>query len=451
MTKKPEALTDSPISRRALLKSGSMAVGGALAASMIPSRLLAADGSPLGNYPAGVAKSTCFFGLGCETTGPYSAQGADNLKGFQLAIEHLNSGNELARAISPHSRKGVLGKKIEYGNVDTASKPDLAIQGMTRFIKEDKAIMTAGSVSSAVAIACEKLGQREKVIYLAGISGSNETTGTDCQRYGFRACMFGYNASKALLPVLKKDLGPDHKVAYLVPDYTYGHTVRDSMKEFTATIGWKPVSEQLSPLGTTDFSSYLLNMAASGADVLVNICFGADAVNSIKQAKSFGLLDKMTMVIPYMAPFLAKEVTPEIMQGILAVTDFWWTQQETNDLAKSFVTQFEKKFGYKPEWGAETSYLQTVMYAEACERAGTFRPEEVIKAYEAGKELNTMVGKVRMRGADHQLVHDLPVIRGKKPSAMRSPDDYFDIVQIVPGNDIMPPEGLLGCKLGSYT
>lgn len=451
MTKKVEDGSTSMFTRRDLLKTGSMAVGGALAASMLPSRLLAADGTPLGNYPAGVMKSSCFIGLGCETTGPYSAQGTDMLKGFQLAIEHLNSGNELVKAISPNTKKGILGKKVEFANVDTASKPDQAIQGLTRFIKQDKAIMTAGSVSSAVAIACEKLAQREKVIYLTGISGSNETTGADCQRYAFRACIFGYGVSKALLPVLTTEVGKNKKVAYLVPDYTFGHTVRDSMKDFTSKIGWTSVTEQLSPLGTTDFSSYLLNMAASKADVFVNICFGADAVNSIKQAKSFGILDKMTMVIPYMTPFLAKEVTPQIMQGIYGVTDFWWTQENTNDLAKSFVTQFSKKYGYKPEWGAETAYLQMAMYAEAVERAGTFRPEEVIKAYEAGKQLDSMLGKVHMRGSDHQLVHDTPIIKGKKPGDMKSSDDYFEIVKVIPGAEVMPPPGLLGCKLGSYT
>ena len=313
---------ETSVSRRGVLKSGAMAAGGVLATSLFPGRVLAADGSPLGNYPAGVAKDSCFIGLGCETTGPYSAQGGDNLKGYQLAIEHLNNGNELMRAISPNRKKGILGKRIEYDNVDTASKPNEAIQGMTRFIKQNKAIMTTGSVSSAVAIACEKLAQREKVIYLAGISGSNATTGQDCQRYGFRACIFGYSASKAMKPVLEKELGKNKKVAYLVPDYTYGHTVFNSMKEFTGEIGWTVATEQLSPLGTTDFSSYLLNATASGADVFVNICFGADAVNSIKQAKDFGILDKMTMVIPYYTPFLAREVGAGDHAGYLLCDGF---------------------------------------------------------------------------------------------------------------------------------
>lgn len=47
----------------------------------------------------------------------------------------------------------------------------------------------------------------------------------------------------------------------------------------------------------------LLNIANSGADVFININFGNDAVQSIKQAKQFGVLAKMTLVIAYNTPF----------------------------------------------------------------------------------------------------------------------------------------------------
>src|SRR3546814_6181616 len=88
------------------------------------------------------------------------------------------------------------------------------------------------------------------------------------------------------------------------------------MKEFTEKEGWTTVGEQVHPLGAKDYSSYLINIANSGADTLVVIDYGADAANSIKQAKQFGILDKMTLVVPYMAPFLGEELGPETMQGV---------------------------------------------------------------------------------------------------------------------------------------
>ena len=166
-----------------------------------------------------------------------------------------------------------------------------------------------GSTSSAVAVALNKLAQREKVLYVAGISGSNDTTGKDCVRYGFRQNFYGETAANAIGPVLVKAFGKNKKAAFMTPDYTYGHTVTKSMNDYlTKNGGWTMVTNQVSPLGAPDFSSYLTNIANSGADVLINVNWGHDAVLSIQQAKQFGVLAKMKLVIPYQIPFLAKEV-----------------------------------------------------------------------------------------------------------------------------------------------
>jgi ABC-type branched-subunit amino acid transport system substrate-binding protein len=438
------------LSRRSLVAAG--AAGGlGLGLGGLPRLARAADETPVGNWPASAQGDSVFIGLGCESTGPYSAQGADMLKGYQLAINHLNAGHELIRAMAPAGKPGILGKKVTFQNADTASNPNNAVQAFTRFIEQNKAVMVSGSVSSAVAIAAQKLADRDKVIYLAGISGSNETTGVDCQRYGFRACHFAYTAAAALAPVLAKEMGTTRKVAYLVPDYTYGRTVLESMTKFTEPKGWKTVSTQLCPLGATDYSSYLLNMMASGADTLVDICFGADAVNSVKQANQFGALKQMKLVMPYSAPFLANEVGADVMAGVYGSTEFWWTLEDHNEMAKAFVAAFDKAYGYKPEWGAHTAYLQTALYARNVEKAGTFRPVEVIKAYETEEVVNTTIGPVHWRASDHQLVRPVYIIRGKAPKDMKSKDDFYDIVATVPGEQVMPPPGELGCKLGSYT
>ena len=143
----------------------------------------------------------------------------------------------------------------------------------------------------------------------------------------------------------------------MTPDYTYGHTVTKSMQDYLATAGWTTVTNQVSPLGAPDYSSYLLNVANSGADVLINVNWGHDAVLSTQQAKQFGVLDKMKLVVPYQMPFLARE-TGGLMQGVYAATDYWWTIEDKYPLAKMFNEAFEKKYGYKPEWGAENAYMQ---------------------------------------------------------------------------------------------
>jgi ABC-type branched-subunit amino acid transport system substrate-binding protein len=438
------------ITRRSLLRAG----GALAAATALPRFARAAESHPaLGStYPAGSQGSSVFIGITVPRTGTYAVQGEDELKGYMLAVEHINEGNPLIKKISPKTTKGVLGKEVKYGVADSEAKPNTAVQAQSRFISENKAILMTGSTSSAVAVALNKLAQREKVLYVCGISGSNDTTGKDCVRYGFRQCFYGQTAAAAIGPVLLKNYGKGKKVAYLTPDYTYGHTVQKSMQDYLSKNGdWKMVTNQVAPLGAPDYSSYLLNVANSGAEYLLNINWGHDAVLSIQQAEQFGIFGKMKLVVPYQTPFLAKEVGSKVMEGVYAATDFWWTLEDKYPLAKMFVDAFQKKYGYRPEWGAENGYMQFALWADACERAGSFYPPDVIKAYEAGNKNDSVVGEVYFRAADHQLVRPVIIVRGKAPSAMKNAEDFWEVTDVVPGAGLMQAPDAFGCKLGSYT
>jgi len=429
-------------SRRAILKVG--AAIGALPLVKV-SRGFAQE--TIGNFPAGASGPSVFVGLTVPLTGPYSAEGDDMQRGYKLGIEHLNNGGGLVSKIPTLSGRGVLGKKIEYKIADTQTQPDPAVQAATNFITNNKAIMISGSVSSSEAIALEKVAQRFKVLNMVGCSGANETTGKDCQRYAFRSQPSAYMAAKALAPVLAKELGRTRKAVYLVPDYAYGHSVHQSTSQFTKEIGWTEVGAQICPLGTSDYSSYLLNIANSGADVFVNVAFGADSVASTKQAKQFGVLDRMKMVVPNLSAFQGKEVGAEIMQGVYGTLDFWWTLAETNEAAKLFVESFEAKNKYKPSWPAHIAYTQLLSWADAVERARTFNPVEVIKALESGHRLQMPLGEVYFRECDHQQVRAVPVVVGKKPSEMRNPEDLYRVVSLTAGPDVVPPCDSVGCKM----
>ena len=439
--------------RRQMLKAGTL-VGAGLAAPslLLPSRSWAAGEPAIGTWPAGSQGDSVYIGAAVPLTGAYAAQGADELKGMQLAVEHINEGNALIRKIAPKSKKGVLGKEVKLVYADSGAKPNDAVQAQQRFISENKVVLMTGSTSSAVAVALNKLAQREKVLYVAGISGSNDTTGKDCVRYGFRQNFYGETAANAIGPVLLKAFGKNRKAAFMTPDYTYGHTTTESVNRYlTQKGGWTMVTNQVSPLGTSDFSSYLTNIANSGAEFLINVNWGRDAVLSIQQAKQFGILPKMTLVIPYQIPFLAKEVGAEIMQGVYAATDFWWTLEDKYPNAKMFVESFNKKFGYKPEWGAENGYASFAHWAHMVEEAGTFYPPSVIKTWEKGETIESLVGPVHYRPQDHQCVRPVVIVRGKKPGDMKNPEDFWEVLEIVPGAGVMQAPDAFGCKLGDYT
>jgi ABC-type branched-subunit amino acid transport system substrate-binding protein len=439
------------LNRRRLLKAGATLAAAGIAPSMLARNVWAADKPPIGTWPACASGGAVFIGAAVPRTGAYAAQGEDELKGMQLAVEHINEGHALIKKIAPNAKKGVLGKEVKLLVADSGAKPNEAVQAQQRFITENKIVLMTGSTSSAVAVALNKLAQREKVLYAVAISGSNDTTGKDCVRYGFRQCFYGETAANAIGPVLLKAYGKNKKAAFMTPDYTYGHTVTKSVNDYLSQHGgWTMVTNQVSPLGTSDFSSYLTNVANSGAEFIINVNWGRDAVLSIQQAKQFGLIPKMTMVIPYQIPFLAKEVGPELTEGVYAATDFWWTLEDKYPLAKMFVEAFDKKYGYKPEWGANNAYMQFAIWSRMVEEAGSFYPPDVIKAYEKAENFDSTVGKVHFRPEDHQLVRPVVIVRGKKPSDMRNKEDFWEVTEVVPGGPLMQKPTEFGCKLGEY-
>jgi ABC-type branched-subunit amino acid transport system substrate-binding protein len=442
---------NAAVSRRSLLQGSAGLIGGLMLPGGLIMPAFADDKPAIGTWPAGSSGSSVTIGVAVPRTGTYAVQGEDELKGWELAVEHLNSGHELMKKLSPKTTKGVLGKEVKLVVADSGAKPNEAVQAQQRFISENKVVLMTGSTSSAVAVALNKLAQREHVLYVAGISGSNDTTGKDCVRYGFRQGFFGQTAASAIAPVLVKQFGKDKKVAYMTPDYTYGHTVTKSMQDMTKDAGWTTVTNQVSPLGAPDYSSYLLNVANSGADLLINVNWGHDAVLSIQQAKQFGVLDKMKLVVPYQIPFLAREAGGGLMAGVYAATDYWWTVEDNYPLAKMFNESFKKKYGYNPEWGAENAYVSFAHWARMVEEAGSFYPPDIIKTWEKGETIPSLLGDVRYRPEDHQCVRPVIIVKGKDPKAMKNKEDYYDIVEIVPGEGLMQKPDAFGCNLGDYT
>jgi len=438
------------VTRRGVLKT-SLGIGAA--ALMMPlaaPRVWAKTYPSMGTYPAGIQGKSVFAAGVFPLTGPYAAMGHDEQRGFELVIDHLNNGSKVTEAI-PSLRKGggVLGKKLELGVADSQTLPNPAVQAATRFIDENKAIVFTGAVSSAVAVALEEVGQRKKVICMTSTTASNTTTGVSCQRFGFRLMADNYMYAKALAPVLTKQLGRNLKAAYLVPDYIFGTSLYNSLTKAFDKYGWTVATEQLSPLGTTDFTSYLLNIANSGAHVVFNETAGADQITSTKQAVQFGIMKKMKYVLPIFSGFAGKEMGPELLDAVYGTEPWWWTMEDTYPLAKYFVADFEKKFGYKPRFPAANTYDSMIMWADAVERAGTFYPPEVIKALESGYKVDTTRGKVWFLAANHQGVSPVPVLQGKSKSDMKGPEDFFTVVEIVPGEQLLEPLSETGCHMPS--
>jgi branched-chain amino acid transport system substrate-binding protein len=441
------------LNRRELLKVGGMA---AVAAAMGPAFWIrnAWAEKAIGTFP--VTGKSVFFGFNVPQTGAYADEGADELRAYQLAVKHLNEGGGMLETIKPLSLtgSGVLGKKVEYVVGDTQTNPDAARTSARRMIERDKVIMFGGGSSSAVAIAQQYLAQEMGVVFMCGLSHSNDTTGKDRRRYGFRHFFNAYMSGMALGPVLAKAYGTDRRAFHLTADYTWGHTQYQSIKEFTEKEGWATVNNIMTPLGTTDYSQFLTAVLNSDADVLVLNHYGKDMINSLTQAVQFGMREMqkngkdMQIVVPLYSRLMAKGAGAENIEGVFGSTNWNWTLDDPG--SQAFVKSFTAAYGFPPSQAAQTCYVQTLLYADACERAGTFYPPEVIKALEGSSFSGAGPGEAFYRAEDHQCFKDILVVQGKGPSAMSGEYDLLKIIQHVKRDDVTYPVGTFPGELGPY-
>ena len=271
------------LTRRGVIKTGA-AAGTALA---MPTILTAGSHAGFTNAPTG---STVTIGFNVPQTGPYAEEGLDELRAQELAVEHLNGEGD-GGMLNTFSEKnldgtGILGKKVEFVTGDTATKSDVARASARSMIEKDGVTMINGGSSSGVAIAVQGLCQEAGIIFMAGLTHSNDTTGKDRKANGFRHFFNGYMSGAALGPILEKELGKDRRAYHLTADYTWGWTQEESMIGSTEAIGWETANKVLTPVGAGDFSSYITPVLQSGADVLVLNHYGGDMVNSLTQRGS---------------------------------------------------------------------------------------------------------------------------------------------------------------------
>ncbi|MBY6006641.1 ABC transporter substrate-binding protein [Salipiger bermudensis] len=419
-------MSKTTLTRRGVLRTGAVAGAGVA----LPTIFTASSARAFTNEPTG---GSVTLGFNVPQTGPYADEGADELRAYELAVEHLNGGGDggMLQTFSSKALEGsgILGKKVEYVTGDTQTKSDAARASAKSMIEKDGAIMITGGSSSGVAVAVQGLCQEAGVIFMAGLTHSNDTTGKDKKANGFRHFFNAYMSGAALAPVLANAYGKDRKAYHLTADYTWGWTQEESIKAATEALGWETVEAVKTPLAQTDFSSYIAPVLNSGADVLVLNHYGGNMVNSLTNAVQFGLREKQAngknfeIVVPLFSRLMARGAGENI-KGILGSTNWHWSLQDEG--TKAFVKSFGTKYGFPPSQAAHTCYVQTLLYADAVQRAGSFDPCAVAEALEGYEFDGLGNGPTLYRAEDHQCFKDVLVVRGKE-----NPTSEFDLLEVV--------------------
>lgn len=245
-------MSKSNFTRRGVMKTGAIA-GAALT---LPTYLRADAHAGFTNAPG---DSEVVLGFNVPQSGPYADEGADEIRAYELAVEHLNGGGDggMLQTFTSNALDGtgILGREVKYVTGDTQTKSDAARASARSMIEKDGAVMVTGGSSSGVAVAVQALCQEAGIIFMAGLTHSNDTTGKDRKANGFRQFFNSYMTGAALAPVLAAQYGSDRKAYHLTADYNWGYTTEEAIRASTEAMGWETVNSVKTPLTQTDRKS----------------------------------------------------------------------------------------------------------------------------------------------------------------------------------------------------
>jgi len=409
----------SKLDRRTLLKTAGL-VGVAQIASPFVITARAADEVKIG--------------FDNPITGVYAALGKNELIGAQLALEQINA------------KGGILGRKAELLVEDsTSGDAGTAVQKARKLIDRDQVNFLVGNINSALAAAMANVAYEKGVFHVVPGGHTDPVTGTNCHWNVFRICNTTQMEGNAVAGSLIKNAGK--KWYYLTPDYAFGHTLQAGLEKAAAKLGGTKFGGDLTPLGTTDFSSYLIKAQSANPDVIIFLQAGDDAVNALKQAVQFGLEKRFHLAGAQQELEVLLGLPPEARIGTW-VFEWYWKQLNVPHVDQFVADVRKRSGGHVPTARTWFGFAAIHTCALAANQAKSLEAVKMAKAMQGFKlppEVALMPDGAFFREAQNQLIPNLFV--GHAQSKGSDPEDLFDVTEVVKGLDAAGMLEETGCKM----
>ena len=271
------------------------------------------------------------IGMVDPLTGVYAAVAQNEVTGPSFAVEQINA------------KGGVLGRPLELLVEDSANDVGTGVQKTRKLIERDNVNFIIGDVNSGDRPGDGPVTAEKKILHIVSGGHTDGITGKDCQWNVFRVCNTTRMEANSVCDMLFHKYGK--KWYFITPDYAFGHTLYDACVADLQKLGGTVTGNELTPLGTSDFSAYLIKARSANPDVLVVLPQGSDMVNCLKQIVQFGI-DKQIHVAGTQQELESLEALPPEARIGIWMFEWYWKQQDTPHLAE-FVAEIRKRTGGK--------------------------------------------------------------------------------------------------------
>lgn len=416
-------MTDSIVfknlSRRAIIK-GAAAIGGLQVAS--PFIIQARGETPIR------------IGMIDPLTGVYAAPAGNEVMGAKLAVEQMNA------------KGGIVGRQVELLVEDSANDVGTGVQKARKLIERDQVNFIIGDVNSGIAAAVAQVTNEKKILHIVSGGHTDTITGKDCKWNVFRVCNTTRMEANSVSELLFSKYGK--KWHFITPDYAFGHTLYNACSDNLQKLGGTITGNELTPLGTTDFSAYLIKARAANPDVLILLVQGSDMINCLKQIVQFGLNKQIRVAGTQQELESLAGLPPEARIGIW-MFEWYWKQPGVPNVEK-FVADIRKVNGGKVptarHWFGYTSAMTFALVANQQKTIDSVKLAAALGDFELPPEVKLQPNKVYYRKGDHQLMTSA-FVGEAQANGKDDPEDLYRVDNVVPGDKTAPAVSDTGCAM----
>jgi branched-chain amino acid transport system substrate-binding protein len=370
------------------------------------------------------------IGVLSDMSGPYADQaGTGSVEAARMAIE--DAGGKIG------------GRNIELVSADHQHKTDVALSIVRRWFDVDGVDVVTDMPNSGVALAVQQLTRERNKIALFATAATTELTGKQCSPNGIQWVYDAYSNAAGLAKALIKQ---GKKSWYFITvDYALGQSLELEATKAVQQAGGTIAGAVRHPLNTADFSSYLVHASDTPAQVIALANAGADTINSLKQAKEFGLMNKpdRTLVTPLVYISDIHSLGLDLAGGLTFVEGFYW---DLDDETRAWSKRFFDRRGAMPTMTHAGVYSEVRHYLAAVKATGTTDPQAVLAKMRATpvNDFFSHGGQIR---PDGRMAHDMLLVQVKRPDEQKYPWDYYKVLAVIPAAEAFRPLSESQCPL----
>ena len=356
-------------------------------------------------------------------------QGAGSVVAAQLAVEDFAKQSQ---------------RKVEILSADHQNKPDIGAAIAQRWFDVDGVDMIIDVPNSAVALAVADIARQKNKVFIGSGAGTAALTGASCSpntvHWTYDTWAMGHGVARGVLQQGGKTW------FFLTADYAFGADLQQQASDEVAAEGGKVLGSARHPLGTSDFSSFLLQAQSAGAQVVALANAGGDTVSSIKQAVEFNIGAKQKLVALIFDLQSVPALGLDVAQGITALNAFYW---DMNDQTRAWSGRYQARHPKKqmPNHMQAGVYSGTMAYLQAVDKVGSsLDGRAVVTAMKATPINDPLFGQVTIR-EDGRALHPMYLLQVKTPAESKGAWDVFKITGTIPADQAFRPLSAGGCPI----